>query len=403
MAGDTFTPYWGDFLFSPMPIEVSFNYCSHSCQYCFANLNSPDRRADLKASINLLSSYRGRETYLARLLQEGYPVLASNRVDPFAASNWRQVLPVLEIMHGAGIPVSFQTKGGRGIEEVLNYTPPSVWYLSIAMWDDDRRKAIEPGAPTIESRLALISTLRDKGHEVIIGVNPYEPEWFAPGEEDRLLQEFADRGVWGIWCELLHLNKNQLARIPEKGQTAIGDTVIFDALRKKHVPDKVGALEDFRTMAMDKGLEVHTIGQGHYSRFWEPFERCYDKLFPTNQGFINYCYELDIDDYTLISFRDYADYMIPRLPGGLNRIGDYVRVAVKDMRTTRALMSSRYQTFEAILQMGWIEPNCRYNPSQWWCFSYAMYDGKPIVDDHEGMPMMVFRRSPFRETFVGLG
>lgn len=403
MAGDTFTPYWGDFLFSPVPIELSFNYCSHSCHYCFANLNSPDRRADIKGTINLLSNYWERETYLARLMQEHYPVLVSNRVDPFAASNWRQVLPVLEMMAGAGIPVSFQTKGGRGIEEVLEYTIPSVWYLSIAMWDDRRRKGIEPGAPAIQSRLELITKLRDKGHEVVIGVNPYEADWFAPGEEERLLQEFADRGVWGIWCESLHLNKNQLGRIPEKGQTAIGSVVIDNALKKQQNPDKVRELENFRAIAIAKGLEVHTIGQGHHSRFWEPFERCYPKLFPTNQSFINYCHEINLEDYSLVSLRDYCEFMLPQLPGGLNRIGDYVRVAVKDMRTTRALMDSRYQTFYDILRMGWIEPNCRYNLTQWWCFAYATFDGKPIVDDQDGFPMLVFRRSAFKELFFDMG
>jgi DNA repair photolyase len=328
--------------------------------------------------------------------------LASNRVDPFAASNWRQVLPVLEMLQGCNIPVSYQTKGGRGIEEVLESSPPAVWYLSIAMWDDEKRKGIEPGAPSIQSRLELITTLRDKGHHVIVGVNPYEPDWFERGEEELLLQELADRGAWGIWCELLHLNKDQVSRIPQKGQEAIGLLTVYDALKRKHPDYKIRQLEDFRAKALDRGLEVHTIGQGHHSRFWEPFEECYPKLFPTNQGFINHCYEQGLSDYALVSFRDYANYMAPRLPGGTNRIGDYVRVSVKDMRTTRALMQSRYQSFENILKMFWAEPNARTNLTKWWCFAYASYGGKLIVDNDEGLPMLVFRRQPFKELVFAL-
>jgi DNA repair photolyase len=55
-------PYWGEFLISPIPLELSLNYCSHKCAYCFANLNDPKRTSDVKAIMRFLSDYLERET-----------------------------------------------------------------------------------------------------------------------------------------------------------------------------------------------------------------------------------------------------------------------------------------------------------------------------------------------------
>lgn len=401
--GDTFTPYWGDFLVSPVPIELSFNYCSHSCQYCFANLNRPDRRADIKATMNLLSEYQERETYIARLLQDKYPVLVSNRVDPFAVSNYRQTLPVFETMHALGIPFTLQTKGGRGIDELLEYCPPTVWYISIALLDDKKRAEIEPGAPTIQSRLDLVSKLREKGHEVVIGVNPCVPEWLPESDAQILLEEFRERGVWGVWCQLLHLNHKQLAGVPEKGKAAMGEGLLRSCTKRRTPIERVQQLDYFRGMVTGYGMEVYTVTQGNRSYFFDPFTRLYPKLFPTIQDFINNCYEMEIPDYSLISFRDFAGFMLPMLPGGTNRIGDYLKVGIKSQATYREVSDTRYHTFENLLRIGWMEPSCDFNLTQFQCFSFATYDGKVIVDDDEGLPMVLFRRSRFEELYFELG
>jgi len=401
--GDTFTPYWGDFLVSPIPIELSFNYCSHSCQYCFANLNRPDRRADIKATTNLLSQYQERETYTARLMQENYPALVSNRVDPFAGSNYRQTLPVFDMMDAINMPMTFQTKGGRGIDEVLEYCKPSVWYISIAVLDDKKRAEIEPGAPTIQSRLDLITKLKDKGHEVVIGVNPHVADWLPESDAEILLQEFKDRGVWGVWCQLLHLNHKQVKGISEKGKAAIGEKVLKDCTKRVIPPDKLGELEYFRDQITGYGMEVYTVTQGNQSYFFEPFTRLYDKLFPTMQDFINYCYEMELPDYSLISFADFCAFMLPYLPGGLNRIGDYLKLGLKSQVAYREACDSRFQTFESLLKIGWCEASCRFNPTQWQCFSYAQYDNQLVVDDAEGLPMIIFRRDRFEELYFDLG
>ena len=145
------TPYYGEFLISPAPLELSLNYCSHKCAYCFANLSMPDRTADIGGILRFLGEFNERKSLEAELVRQGYPVCFSNKVDPFAATNYKQSIPILEVMSTLGIPVAFQTRGGQGIDDALKIVQPSCWYISVCTADDKLRKRLEPGAPTIES------------------------------------------------------------------------------------------------------------------------------------------------------------------------------------------------------------------------------------------------------------
>jgi len=107
--------FFGEFLISPIPLELSLNYCSHVCAYCFANLNDRGRQADIGAVMRFFNELPSRTSLQSHLVREGYPILFSNRVDPFATSNVKLSLPLLEIMRTLDIPVAIQTKGGKGI------------------------------------------------------------------------------------------------------------------------------------------------------------------------------------------------------------------------------------------------------------------------------------------------
>ena len=129
---DGLKPLYGGFLKIPLPIELSGNFCSHKCSYCFANLNSPTRTLDTKSVLNLLANFEKRKSLEALLLQLGCPVMISNHVDPFATSNYRQLVPIMKMMSELDIDYSVQTKGGKGWEEILEMLKPSVWYISIS-------------------------------------------------------------------------------------------------------------------------------------------------------------------------------------------------------------------------------------------------------------------------------
>jgi len=92
---DSLSVYWGLLFNACSPLEISLNYCSHNCHFCFANLNSPNRTADVKQIMGILSTCQEKETFAAKLLRDKYPVTISNHVDPFSESNWRISLPII--------------------------------------------------------------------------------------------------------------------------------------------------------------------------------------------------------------------------------------------------------------------------------------------------------------------
>lgn len=398
MAGDTFNTYYGEFLMSPIPIELSFNYCSHGCQYCFANLNQPDRKAAIASTLNLIKDCYKRKSFEAFLLREKYPVLISNRVDPFAVSNYRQVLPVLELLTQVDIPIAFQTKGGRGIDEALSFLNPSCWYISIAMLSDELRKGLEPGAPSIQERLDLIEKLTKAGHSVSVGINPCVPEWLP--EPEKLIKEIASRGAYGVWVEPLHLNSRQLKRIAEKDQLVMGSEVVAKAKKRLCPPDWREFIEHVKDLAVADNLEPYSTDQSRRSDFFEPYKQKYPKLFPTHQEFINHLVDSGTPDNSLITLQQYLEFFVPKLPEGKLRIGHYVGATAHNVCREFEKWDNN-MSYEVLLMLLWNEGRIKLSPQSNDAFSRACdrnSDGKLIERfDKYGDVILVFSQKGFSE------
>lgn len=183
-------------------MEFAMNFCSHACTFCFANLNKPKRWHNVKETMRTLAVFESgqRKSPIDAMLRLRYPILISNRVDPFAESNYRQTLPIVKILHQKGVPVSFQTRGGKGIDDVLSYLPKSVWYLTFNCWNDKLRKRLEPGAPSIDSRKELLQELHRRGHALTIGMNPFVPAWWTDSELEEAFEFWKATGVYGVWA-----------------------------------------------------------------------------------------------------------------------------------------------------------------------------------------------------------
>jgi DNA repair photolyase len=400
-------PYWGELFISPIPLEMSLNYCSHKCAYCFANLNDPKRTANMPAIMRLIQQHQDRKTFTARLLQDKYPVLISNRVDPFAHSNWRQSLPIIEALTALDIPVTLQTRGGvsDAISQALQIMQPSCWYVSITQADDDDRKRIEPGAPTIESRFALIAQLREHGHRVVVGLNPLVPEWIPDPEP--MLDRLAHLGVEGIWIERLHLNYRQIRAMTQRERDGIGAEIIRRAQKRKTDPLDFDHVMATRELAKAHGMSVYSVGQYEPSDFWKPYEETYNKLFPTMQGFVNYCDAQDWEN-RLITFQDFWDYFKPHFPEGMYPIDSYVGAVGHNVWWTHHVPPQ--MTFRQLLALFYQESRLRQCPSRTLCFGYAAIwdNGEPegwlqLIDENR-MPYLVYTRDPegWPDMYVGL-
>lgn len=374
IQGDTFAVYHGEFLVSPCPVELSFNYCSHKCSYCFANLNKRGRWADSAASLRLLADLDNRKTLLAHLLRERYPVLVSNRTDPFAASNWRVSLPILRVLADMGIPVSIQTRGGKGADEAAEFLPPSVWYVSLTTLDDATRRKVEPGAPTVESRLALIRDVVSRGHRVVIGFNPAVPEW-QPDPETLMLAA-KQAGAEGAWIQTLHFSRRQIEAMTDMERAAIGPDVIDRSMRRAN-RDDWNYFEHARRMAVESGLEVFSSGQSNRSDFWKPWFDLYPKTFPVSQQAVNACHDGGFGPGDMIDADEWTGFFAADLPAGEWDVHHYIGATSRLSLRNDPFPSKA--TYRHLLLRGFRDLAVSFNPARGHAFKRAA-----IRDDDGG-------------------
>mgnify|MGYP001571892793 CR=1 FL=1 len=389
-------PYYGEFGISPIPLELSLNYCSHKCAYCFANLNSPDRKANLVSITNLLNDFENRKTLVASLLQRRYPILISNKVDPFAATNYKLAVPLFKILHALEIPVAIQTKGGDGIEESLPFIRPSAWYISLATLDDGIRKRIEPGAPSVEERLTLAGELVRAGHHVSFGVNPIVREWLP--EPSELFARLRAVGVKDVWIETLHLNNNQTRNMSAKELAAIGPAVIKRAMKLRADDDTYGYFVETIQTARAMGMETFCISNPSPSKYWEPYKRMYPDRFPIFQDFVNWCWETKhVGDP--VFFDEWWDTAKANIPQGMAAsVTDYIGATTPHVKVDRKV--DKQMSFRDLLAVHWQEPRCKLFPFKNQSFDETTeeYQGRIVVaEDKNRLPVFKFMGRPLNK------
>ena len=350
------TLYTGELLISPIPLELTLHPCDNGCAYCFASLNfrhSGYTRADVTGIQNLLATYRRRDTLVAKLLQQGYPILLSNRTDPFAHANRHLLLPLLETLTAQGIQIAFQTRGGALLADALNIIEPSCWYISLTSDQPDLTRRIEPAAPPLSARLAAIDTLIQRGHSVNVGVNPYVPEWWR--DAPALLRELKARGVHGIWTELLHVNYRQRDRMTPRERAALGEELIALAMKRQPPQAWQDGIARLRDDAQTAGLEVFSGGQGIRSEYFAPFARYYRKTFPIMQDFLNICHDTRRDPYDMITFDEFWRWAAPSLPKGAYRgMSKYIGTIAHDFFWKTKVPDT--MTYKQLIHILWEHP-----------------------------------------------
>lgn len=385
-------PLWGEFLTSPIPLELSLHYCSHGCAYCFANLNKPERWADVAKIGRAIDGHLERTSVPARLLAECYPVLLSNKVDAFANSNSRDALMLIEKLVANDVPIAMQTRGGRGIDEALAMMSPSVWYVSICQVDDALRNREEPGAPSLGSRYELIRKLRAAGHRVVIALNPLVPDWIPDPAVP--LQLAKDAGVEGVWVEPLHLSSDQIGRMTSRERAAIGEPLL-QLSRKRRAPSPWAAHRDLAMrLAEEIGLAPFAAGWHRPTSFWAPYEETYPMLFPTVQTLVNWAHA-ELAEGAVLDFATFEAWAVEHLPfpdepaNLTHYVGATAREVVRGMPPAIS--------YRDLLRIVWSEPRLSGCPARARCFAYAGRregSGWTRYEDDHGMPLLVFTKDP---------
>lgn len=395
-------PFYGEFMWHPIPLELSFGKCTHGCRYCFVDANHKGGKplqCKTNSIVNLIADYRNRETLTARLLQDGYPVTVSNRVDPFCKGLYKRMLPIISLMSMAGIPIYFQTKGGYGIDDVLEYLPPSVWYITIETLDDDVIKRIS-NAPPASDRLLLIEKLIERGHEIQVGINPYVPEWNC--DIARMGEELLSRGVKEIVLQNLHFSSRRAKILEDKDIQALGEDVIKLAIsrtgkiRRMMREQEILAYDTLTSMGMLVELPDHYGPTNHSA-----CKRLYNnKVFPMVYDLIDMLRSNQFDESMPFDFECYSMFMAGKLPQWSSTgMRDYIFTSGRFLRNRLKLPAGKLN-YKQILVIGYKDDEVKWNLARTYAFAKpAHWEGggwKYYVDDM-GLPYYAYNQFGFED------
>jgi len=204
-----------------LPFKFTINGyrgCSHACRYCFARPtheyldldcgNDFDTQIVVKTNVvDVLRRELGRRSWRRETVALG------TNTDPYQRAEGRYALMpgIIGALAGSGTPLSILTKGTLLrrdlplIVEASGQVPISL-AVSLAVGDPDLHKQVEPGTPTPQSRLGLISAIRDAGLDCHVMVAPVLPHLTdSVVHLDGLLRQIALAGATGVTVFGLHL------------------------------------------------------------------------------------------------------------------------------------------------------------------------------------------------------
>lgn len=140
-------------------------------------------------------------------------VALGTNTDPYQRAEGRyKLMPgIIETLAASGTPISILTKGTlirRDIPLLVKAAQrvPIDVQMSIAMYDDDLQKAIEPGAPTTQARLDTVRALADAGFPVTVFLMPIMPHMTdSLAAIDSALVRIKEAGARNVIYGALHL------------------------------------------------------------------------------------------------------------------------------------------------------------------------------------------------------
>lgn len=209
---------------SMLPFQFTVNGyrgCAHACRYCFARptheyleLNpGGDFDSQIVVKTNLVAVLR-RE--LGRRSWRRETVALGTNTDPYQRAEGRYVLMpgIIGALAASGTPMSILTKGTllrRDIDliaDAAQQVSVSV-AISLAVGDPELHRDVEPGTPSPQARLGLITAVRDAGLDCHVMVAPVLPHLTDSVEHlDGLLGQIAAAGATGVTVFGLHLRSS---------------------------------------------------------------------------------------------------------------------------------------------------------------------------------------------------
>jgi DNA repair photolyase len=192
--------------------------CQHACVYCFARpthryleLNmGKDFDREIIVKVNVADVLQ-RE--LARPSWARHPVAMGTNTDPYQRAEGRyKLMPgVISALAASGTPFSILTKGTllrRDLDLIADAATrvPVDLAMSIAVYDDELQKSVEPGTPTTKARLETVRAVREHGLDCSVFMMPILPYLTDTRDHlDAALAAAKDAGATSVLYTALHL------------------------------------------------------------------------------------------------------------------------------------------------------------------------------------------------------
>lgn len=308
------------FLENPVPLNINLNYCSHGCSYCFANLNSPNRKAKLKEILSQIKNYKKRNDLVSFYMREKYPIVISNNIDPFSNSNTEIAAKLIETFTNEQIPVVIVTRGGKGWEYVSETTEKSVWNISVPYSDDKVRQHYEPKAPSIDERFEMVKQVIKK-HNVVILLNPVN-ELFS-NDHLSIIKKYHSIGVKDFFVNKLHLTPKQVSNMPKVHKEILGDDLIKSTYKKGYSDSLLDIYINIINYAKENKLNIWGIEDGLKTNSFKITKDTYSNTLPIYQDFFNYLYD-NKNDGDRITFDEFYSFFAPKLPNIDTNISKFI-------------------------------------------------------------------------------
>lgn len=196
----------------------AYRGCSHACRYCFARPSHEyldfDCGTDFDTQIVVktnVAEVLHRELHRPSWRRE--TVALGTNTDPYQRAEGRYALMpgIISALAESGTPLSILTKGTLIrrdlplLADAAQRVSLSV-AVSLAITDPELHKDVEPGTPTPQARLGLITAIRDAGLDCHVMVAPVLPHLTdSVGHLDQLLSQIAAAGGTGVTVFGLHL------------------------------------------------------------------------------------------------------------------------------------------------------------------------------------------------------
>ncbi len=398
------TTWNGEFLISPVPLELSLGPCSHGCAYCFSRANGYCGK-NWSGSASFLRSvdriFDGKKNDVAsQLLRLGYPVNLSNRSDPFAQSNVKDIYFVIKGLRDRGVPLHISTKGGPQASTTIELIGPSVWYISLSFMDDAKRKLFEPGAPSVKERLDLIRAVVASGSRVIVGTNPLIEDWL--GDFDEAVGVLKSVGASGAYYQPYHVYHDQWKAMSPRERDLMGP--YYDDGKKRRIPDSQWDVMDrFKAAADRAGLPSFAGNQFWPTSFWDCMD-IYPKRFGTSQNFVNWCWD-NLPDNSEVFFEDFWRCVGVGMPDGLFNLDHQIHSMARSLGQAQKI--PRYMTYKDLCKLIWTHKEHGLCPVNQNTFSFLVEKegGNWIqpLDDRDEAPILLFSRKGFGSIHVTQG